>query len=80
MLVTLDNLAQRYHLLPSQALERATTFDLYVQRVANGYQHYRDQVANGGPKPPPKLNQKQLEAMVAAAKAAPPMKRKGAKR
>jgi hypothetical protein len=80
MLVTLDSLAQRYKLLPSEAMTRATTFDLYVQRVANGYQRYQEQIAKGGPKPPPSISQKQLQAMVAAAKAAPPMKRKGAKK
>lgn len=30
MLVSLDNLAHRYNCLPSEALERATTFDLMV--------------------------------------------------
>jgi hypothetical protein len=80
MLVTLDNLAQRYKVLPSDALGRATTFDLYVQRVAVGYQRYQEQIAQGGPKPPPRMSQQQLQAMVAAAKTAPPMKRKGAKK
>lgn len=80
MLVTLDNLAQRYKVLPSDALERATTFDLYVQKVAVGYHRYQEQVAKGGPKPPPKMSQTQLEAMMEAAKKAPPMKRKGAKK
>lgn len=80
MLVTLDNLAQRYKVLPSDAMARATTFDLYVQRIAVGYHRYQEQVAKGGPKAPPRLSQQQLEAMVAAAKVAPPMKRKGAKK
>lgn len=80
MLVTLDTLAQRYKVLPSEALSRANTFDLYVQRISIGYQRYQEQVAKGGPKPPPKLSQQSLEAMVKAAKAAPPMKRKGAKK
>ena len=34
MIITLDNLASRYHCLPSLVLERATTFDLRVCEVA----------------------------------------------
>lgn len=34
MIITLDNLSTRYHCLPSEALERATTFDLRVCEIA----------------------------------------------
>ena len=43
MVLSLDNLAKRYSLLPSEALGRASTFDLYVLDVsAKWIQHQQD--------------------------------------
>jgi hypothetical protein len=43
MIISLDNLAKRYSLLPSEALGRASTFDLYVLDVsAKWVQHQQD--------------------------------------
>jgi hypothetical protein len=38
MFLTLDNLAHRYNCLPSEALARGTTFDLYVLDISARYQ------------------------------------------
>lgn len=68
----MDNLAHRYHLLPSEALERATTFDLYVLDVsARWVKHQQDTAENkakGLPPPSPKLTQKQMMDMIARAR------------
>jgi hypothetical protein len=62
-IVSLDNLASRYHMLPSQALESATTFDLYVMDVAVRYERHRHQVATGA-KTDTKLSREQLQSMI----------------
>jgi hypothetical protein len=49
MLISIDNLAHRYHCLPSEALERATTFDLYVLDVSSRYSKYRSEWKDGIP-------------------------------
>jgi len=47
MILSLDNLAHRYHCLPSEALSRATTFDLYVLDVSTRWQiHQQEQDRN----------------------------------
>lgn len=38
--MSLDNLAHRYGCLPSEALARATTFDLKVLHTANKFREY----------------------------------------
>jgi len=40
MIITLDNLAHRYQCLPSEALGRATTFDLYVLDISTKWSNY----------------------------------------
>lgn len=45
MILTLDNLASRYHCLPSEVLCRATTFDLYVLDVSAKWALYQQQYA-----------------------------------
>jgi hypothetical protein len=47
MLLSLDNLAKRYGLLPSEALGRATTFDLYVLDVSSKFQNYLQEKSDG---------------------------------
>ena len=72
MVIALHNLARNYKLLPSEALERATTFDLYVLDVYNRRQNYEqelEEAKNRGSAPPPKkLSQEQLRAMMERAK------------
>jgi hypothetical protein len=68
MFISLDNLAQRYHLLPSEALSRATSFDLYVLNISTLWQNYRqeraERMSRGEPEPAPKLTQAQMQAML----------------
>lgn len=64
MKITLDNLATRYHCLPSEALTRATTFDLHVMDVAIQWSNYQHEVATTGKKPVPKLSQETMTEML----------------
>ena len=66
MIITLDNLAARYHLLPSEALARASTFDLKVLDVSAKWERHKHRVASGEEpaKKPPKLTQEQMLAMI----------------
>ena len=70
MAVTLDNLASRYHLLPSECLNRATTIDLYVLNVGVKWENHKreeelrkSQGLNPSPKRP-KLTQDEMMAMI----------------
>lgn len=47
MVLTLNNLAEKYGLLPSEAYSRATTFDLYVLDVSTRWFKYQQDVAEG---------------------------------
>ena len=62
-IVSLDNLASRYHVLPSQALESGTTFDLYVMDVGVRYERYRHEIATGA-KRQTNLSHEQMQAML----------------
>jgi hypothetical protein len=47
MTLTLHNLAKEYGLLPSEALGRASTFDLYVLDLSAKYSKHQQDVQNG---------------------------------
>lgn len=47
MMLTLDNLAHRYNCLPSEAMDRATTFDLRVLDVSAKWSKYQNDLAEG---------------------------------
>lgn len=47
MLLTLDKMAERYGMLPSQVLVQASTLDLYVMDAAISYHDYSQRKANG---------------------------------
>jgi hypothetical protein len=66
MILTLDNLAQRYKCLPGEALQRATTFDLRVLEVQAQWERRQRDVAEGkaSAKASPKLSQQQMQAMI----------------
>ena len=66
MLLTLDNLAKRYGMLPSEALGRATTFDLRVLEIQSQYERRQRDIAEGKTpaKATPKLTQEQMLAML----------------
>ena len=46
MLLTIDNLAQKYSMLPTQVLTNATTFDLCVLDVSTKYVKYQHDKEN----------------------------------
>lgn len=47
MLLSIDALGKRYSLLPSEIMEKASTFDLVVLDAALGYQTYIQNKAEG---------------------------------
>lgn len=47
MILTLDTMAERYKLLPSELLSRGSTLDLYIMDAAVSYQNYRHKKENG---------------------------------
>ena len=65
MLLSLDNLAKRYGILPSEALGRATTFDLHVLDLSTKFQNHLNQQESGTPAKP---SQAQLMKMYMTAK------------
>ena len=50
----IDKIASRYHLLPSEVLERASTFDLKVLDIGMRYVTVAEQKRNGTYVPPVK--------------------------
>lgn len=71
MIVSIDNLAQRYSLLPSQILAQASTFDMYVADVSTRY-HNRQREINEGKLSKHHMNytQDQLKSMIQAVRGA----------
>ena len=47
MILTVHNLAKTYKVMPSEVMDRATTFDLYVLDVATRYIKYQQDIAEG---------------------------------
>lgn len=73
MFLTLDNLAHRYRCLPSEAMARGTTFDLYVLDISARYQtyvHEREQAKTNGHAPPVRkqLSTQEMLDMIAKAR------------
>ena len=71
MLITLDNLAHRYNCLPSEALERCTTFDLKVLDTSTKWHNYKNEQENARmnpgvkvPKSPDSYTTDQLQAIL----------------
>ncbi len=63
MLLTLHNLAERYKCLPSEALQRATTLDLYILDISTRW-HNKQTQETGGADPEPKLSTEEMMAMI----------------
>lgn len=47
MIMLIDTMAERYGLLPSEVMQRASTFDIFVVDAALGYRRYLEDKANG---------------------------------
>lgn len=67
----LDTIASRYHCLPSEVVERADTFDIFIVNTALGLhakaREEEERRANRkGPPVAPRLTQEQMEAMLAS--------------
>jgi hypothetical protein len=61
MLVTIDKIASRYHLLPSEVMSRGSTFDLECMDLGIRYTVIEEQKRNGTYKKPiPKLTEKEM--------------------
>ena len=48
MMLSLDNLASRYGMLPSEALARATTLDLHILDVGAKWVNHQQELAKAG--------------------------------
>ena len=51
MVLTIDTMAKRYKMLPTEVLSRATTFDLYIMDAAVAYHNYQTEKASGNSTP-----------------------------
>jgi hypothetical protein len=78
MLLTLHTLAETYNVLPSEALARATTFDLYVLDLHSKYQRHQEAQSQGraSPNSGRGLSEEQMKAMIEQAKNFKPKERK----
>lgn len=47
MIMLIDTMAERYGMLPSEVMQKATTFDVFVTDTAIGYRNYIQDKANG---------------------------------
>ncbi len=58
-------MASRYGLLPSEVMNRATTFDLQVLDISAKWErHQRERAETGGKPPIPQLSQEQMLEMI----------------
>jgi hypothetical protein len=68
MILTIDNIAQRYGYLPSQVLAQADTFDLYVLNLVAHWSKRQDNIAKGIKEPAKQLSQDEMLDMVRSVK------------
>jgi len=70
MLLTVHNLAERYGLLPSEAMARASTFDLHILDLSSRYERYKHEQSESGQGAPkvPKLSVEEMQAMIKRAR------------
>lgn len=59
MILMIDTLADRYKMLPSEVMDRGTTFDLYVMDAAISYHNHQARKDSG--KPPEYTQEEMLE-------------------
>jgi hypothetical protein len=68
-MLTLDNLAHRYHCLPSEALARANTFDLMILDLGAKWHNHQSNSADGTQSQRPKLTTEEMLEMIKKARA-----------
>lgn len=66
MILTVHNLAKTYKMLPSEALGRASTFDLFVLDTFHRYQRYQEnkQKTNPSAPIPRQMSQDEMKSML----------------
>ena len=65
MLLAVDSLADRYKLLPSQVLEQASTFDLYVLNAGIEWRNRQQAIQQAGSTlPTPHLSKEEMNRML----------------
>jgi hypothetical protein len=63
MIMLIDTLSERYGILPSEVMTRATTFDVFIADTAIGYRNIvQERAMNGDKKPTSKLSEKDMMA------------------
>lgn len=68
MVVSLDRLCSRYHILPSQAILKADTFDMWVMDISLRYDKVQEQKKNGTYDPNEHYSQDELMDILKKAK------------
>jgi hypothetical protein len=64
-ILMIDSLGKRYGMLPSEALNRSNTFDLYIMDAALTFENYQHKKAmNGGKDPIPDYSSDELLAIM----------------
>jgi len=64
-ILTIETMAKRYKMLPSEVLERGNTYDLYIMDAAIAYHNYQTNKASGNQEAPPELTDDEMIAMMA---------------
>ena len=59
-IMQIDGLGKRYGLLPSQVIQDADTFDLYIMDAAMSFEHYHHKKQIDGKAPLPDYTDEQL--------------------
>lgn len=73
MLLTLDHLAQRYHLMPSQVLAQGTTLDLRCMEIGSAWAREQDpRQRKTMTKPREDLTPEQMQQRIDQVRANPP--------
>lgn len=63
MIMLIDTLSERYGLLPSEVMSRATTFDVFIADSAISYRNLVQERQLNGDKPPEYDQEDLLEAL-----------------
>jgi hypothetical protein len=65
-MITIGHMAQKYHMLPSEVAERATTYDFMITDVLAAYEKYQNAKSKGGTLDPKmyNLSQDQLQSII----------------
>lgn len=63
-MITIDSIAHRYGCLPSEVMQRATTWDLYVADIAAQHENWQYNKAQGIKQSAPVPTTEELQAMI----------------